>query len=222
MKKMMKAAAVIAALVMAFSLTGCAFEDENEDKNKTGFVQNLFAIAENGDDGVITLFAVYSSEIPEDGIVRIPDEVECIRSSAFYGCTNLKEVIIPANVTIIESSAFMDCTALNTVTFAAGSKLNFIGSYAFSYCPELKTIEIPDGVTEIFDYAFGNGGQTVLDNATVPLSVEYIGELAFCNTKEITYKGTKADWDKIQKGGANPGLQVGAKIIHCTDGDIDI
>ncbi len=72
-----------------------------------------------------------------------------------------------------------------------------IGYYAFQNFSELKSVTIPDSVTEIGMGAFYN-----------------------CSSlTNITFKGTKAQWEAIQKGETwitdNDNY-----TIHCTDGDI--
>lgn len=124
------------------------------------------------------------------------------------------EIVIPASVTEIEGSAFQGCTQLESVTFAEGSELSSIGTYAFDYCPSLEEIVIPASVTSIGKkgfsgcrslkkitfaegselssigiYAFSNC--TSLEEIVIPASVGTIGEYAFydCeNLKKVTFE----------------------------------
>lgn len=124
------------------------------------------------------------------------------------------EIVIPASVTEIEGSAFQGCTQLESVTFAEGSELSSIGTYAFDYCPSLEEIVIPASVTSIGKkgfsgcrslkkitfaegselssigiYAFYNC--TSLEEIVIPASVGTIGEYAFydCeNLKKVTFE----------------------------------
>jgi len=65
--------------------------------------------------------------------ITIPNSVNSIESSAFFGCTGLTEITIPASVTSIEVQAFGDCPALTTVIFATGSNISDVnfGTNAF-------------------------------------------------------------------------------------------
>lgn len=47
----------------------------------------------------------------------IPDGVEAIKDSAFWGCTSLISITIPDSITFIGREAFYGCTSLTRVTF---------------------------------------------------------------------------------------------------------
>ena len=75
---------------------------------------------------------------------------------------------------------------------------------AIQYCDSLQTLVIPASVTSIRDYA-----------------------LRECrNLKTVTYEGTVAQWNRIKKGGFNPGLGSGfwyefwEGTVQCTDGTV--
>lgn len=61
-------------------------------------------------------------------------------------CTSLKTFEVPASVKALATGMFRSCTGLETVTFAEGSVLNFLGTYTFRYSG-LKEITVPKGVT---------------------------------------------------------------------------
>ena len=82
---------------------------------------------------------------------------------------NSAEVEIPAvcmnnngdevPVTAIGSNAFIDNENLTKVTFADGSQLTRIGSYAFEKCSNLTTIELPNTIRFIDKTAFSQCGR---------------------------------------------------------------
>ncbi len=135
------------------------------------------------------IFGCKTSTIPADG------SVTSIGESAFSGCRGLTEVTIPNCVTKIANSAFSGCTALTEITIP--DNVANIGEYAFYGCRSLKTIMIGSGVRNIGDYAF---------NSCSSLS-------------DITFQGTKENWNAIGKG-LFWNFFTGDYKIHCEDGDI--
>ena len=95
----------------------------------------------------------------------------------FQGCENLTSVTIPASVKYLWLGAFGTCAKLRIVTFAAGSRLEYIGLTAFYNCPGLTGITIPNSVTEIGEHAFH--GCTGITEITIPPSVTTVGHMAF-------------------------------------------
>lgn len=72
--------------------------------------------------------------------IVIPDGVQDICSSAFYGCNGLSEIYLPDSVKSIWRDAFEDCR--NLVSVSAPATLRFIGSSAFSGCSSLKEFKL--------------------------------------------------------------------------------
>jgi len=62
-----------------------------------------------------------------------------IQTSAFQGCTSLKEVIIPLQ-SIISPNAFEGCSALETVSIP---HITTIAAYTFNGCTALTTVSLP-------------------------------------------------------------------------------
>lgn len=115
---------------------------------------------------------------------------------------------------------FLANTTIKSITIPTYIKR--IGSGAFQNCVHLTHIIIPDGVTSIGYQAFL--GCDKLTSITIPGSVINIGSevFSYCKKlKEITYKSTKEDWNKIVKLYSWDYLSS-IKIIHCTDGDINL
>ena len=88
-----------------------------------------------------------------------------------------------------------------------------------------KDIYIPDKIDDVYTVlAIGNQAfeSISITSIRIPNSVTSIGYGAFysCRSlKSITYDGTIAEWNAIQKGGSWDGA-TNSYIIHCTDGDI--
>lgn len=127
----------------------------------------------------------------------MPNTVTTLNNSAYYVCTNLKEVKlseslknigdasfcecgnlisidIPASVSTINSHAFRSCVKLETVTLHEG--LQSIEGASFSGCKSLVSVTIPETVTSIGVEAFDNSG---LRSIIIPRSVTSMGDRAF-------------------------------------------
>ena len=65
---------------------------------------------------------------------------------AFYGCSNIKEIVL-RDVSYIGAKSFYNCSGLTNL--ALPESLTTIESYAFMGCSSLKKMEIPNGVESI-------------------------------------------------------------------------
>ena len=155
-----------------------------------------------GDDEMVVL-GCYNS--------RIPEGVRYIGGNAFAGQKRLKSITIPSSVEEIygygeEFGAFA-YSALESITFAEGSQLTTIDSYAFYYCESLKSIDLPNSLTTIGDGAFlecyalesvtlGSSVETIgasafncapISSITIPASVTSIGKWAFYDCKNLEH-----------------------------------
>lgn len=99
-----------------------------------------------------------TSIIPNNGGVVF------IGSHAFWGCSELKSIVIPSGVKHIGDSAFSECSGLESVVIPSGVVL--ISSRAFYNCSSLASITIPDTVAGIGKDSFE--GCTSLISATMP------------------------------------------------------
>ena len=160
--------------------------------------------------------------------ITIPSSVTSINGWAFYHCTGLTSINVDSkntqyhsvnNCLIETASKILIAGCKNSVIPDDGSVTN-IGSEAFYNCAGLTNITLPNNVTNIGNFAFS--GCTGLTSITIPDSVTSIGDSAFLNCDgltTITFKGTKEQWNAIQKG-YDWDYDTGEYVIHCTDGDI--
>ena len=72
---------------------------------------------------------------------------------AFYGCTNLKRVVILNGVTVIGSNAFNGCSNLEYIKFP--QSLITVSSFAFGGCSKLQSVDLQN-VTFFADNAFNS------------------------------------------------------------------
>lgn len=91
--------------------------------------------------------------------VTLPQNLESIKSKAFYNCKNLEKIYIPQKVTEIRASAFENCL-------------------------ELREVSLPNGIIDIRASAFKNDEK--LTKIELPESLEYLGASAFYNCKSLT------------------------------------
>ena len=130
----------------------------------------------------------------------------------------IDEVSIPNGVIKIGDYAFEYCTSLTNITIP--DSVTSIGDYAFEFCESLTNITIPDSVTSISDYAFEYCAS--LTSVTIGNSVTDIGYAAFSgcdNLKNIYYKGSQEEWNKINIRDNNNNLTnatIYYNFIACT------
>lgn len=105
-----------------------------------------------------------------------------IGSYMFYGCDNLKNIVLPNSVISIGEHAFYGCSALTTIEIP--NSVISIGSAAFGYCEALITVKIPDSVTSIGSAAFASC--YALTAIKIPDSVTSLGSYAFNSCITLT------------------------------------
>lgn len=66
--------------------------------------------------------------------LSIPEGCKMVGYSAFYGCRELKRVVIPESVERIEGDAFFECESATIILKKPKSKFKEIGWHAFCYC----------------------------------------------------------------------------------------
>ena len=157
--------------------------------------------------------------------VVFPDGLEEIGEGAFYNCNSLTKVVIPPSVKKIGDRAFSGNSigkynSIKDVTISNGVEI--IGEGAFSSCHSLESLTIPGSVKNISCGAFS--GCLELKTLEIEKGVGKIEEKAFedCKTlSEITYTGTVAEWNKIEKG-RKWNCEVPAQFVKCSDGEVSI
>ena len=118
----------------------------------------------------------------------VPDGVTSIGGSAFFGCTNLAEIVIPNSVISIDKYTFSGCINLTDITVSPDNKnyssvdgvlFNKDGSKLIVYLKGngRSAYTVPDGVTQISYSAFYDC--TSLAEIVIPDSVTSIGGSAF-------------------------------------------
>lgn len=127
------------------------------------------------------LQSVVSADIPESGVFEIPEGVTSVGSSAFWGCSSLKEIHLPESITSIGSSAFRGCKSLKEINIP--KSVTSIGARAFEGCISLKEIYIPESVTLIESDTFWECRS--LKEIHIPEGITTIKYSAFCGCKSM-------------------------------------
>lgn len=123
--------------------------------------------------------------------VDLPDGIRNIRG-LFEGCTSLKTVTLPESVLYL-ASAFDGCSSLEEITLPASLKK--LEAYAFRGCSSLKAIDVPDSVTVIAESALALYAENCV--ITLGKGVKEIGLSALEGARELFYRGTAEEWEKI-------------------------
>lgn len=116
--------------------------------------------------------------------VQLPDSLTTIGTRCFCDCSALESINLPDNLKNITSYAFKNCNSLTSIIFPGNIKL--YGIHCFDGCSSLKTVVFQSGETSIPSAAFYNC--TALESVVLPDTVQSIKANAFfgCSSlKEI-------------------------------------
>ena len=144
----------------------------------------------------------------------IPETVTTVNNFAFSYAKALTSVDTN-KVTDLGDYTFSSCAALENVNL--GSGLTQIGAGTFQKCTKLTSIEIPEGVVSL-GYKNDEGaecgasfyGCSALNAVSLPSTLKNIYLRCFegCDTlTQVTYNGTKAEWEKVVVGEDNGVIQ---------------
>ena len=152
--------------------------------------------------------------------MEIPDGTKEICGWAFCDCVNLRSVSLPSSLFWIGDGAFSGCTVLADLVIPPS--VRHVGQSAFADCAALSEIVLPSGVTEIAEMTFW-GCETLL-SVVIPTSVNKIDcdvVRRWFSLREITYAGTKAEWNAIEKD-ALWDEESAVRFVRCVDGVVEV
>ena len=118
-------------------------------------------------------------------IVNLPQSINSLNNSCFYGCSTLEEVYLnPYSQVAIGGYAFRNCSKLKIFEI---SNIESVGEYAFADCSSLTKFELPK-VTKIGVHAFSNSGVNTL---VLGKKLSNFGNQTFNKSENITIYGYK-------------------------------
>ena len=144
----------------------------------SGFAQTTYTVPDGVE--VIGASAFYGNTTLTS--VTFPDSLKTIEPYAFYGCTKLTAVDLPDGVTTVGAYAFYNCAALTSLDL--GKSLTAVEPYTFNGIAKVTSIVLPDTVKTVGDYAFYKCN--VATTITIPEGVTAIGKYAFYGCKKAT------------------------------------
>lgn len=128
--------------------------------------------------------------------IHMNEHLHHIAYEAFAFCHNLTHVDIPDSVVNIEPDAFMDCK--NLVHIKLSNSLQALESFVLCQCERLEHLVIPLSIKRIDNSPF----------------------LRCYSLTELTYEGTIAQWNAIEKHiGWNSDKQI--VKVNCKNGTIE-
>ncbi|QTE75569.1 leucine-rich repeat domain-containing protein [Clostridiales bacterium FE2010] len=131
--------------------------------------EDLYEYTVNGKNVVIT--GVKDKEIKK---AEVPAEIDgkkvtAIGSQAFYGCNDLKTVVLPEGLQKIEYCAFENCTELESINIP--DSVTEIGAEAFAACFVLENVEISP-----YHKVFGVNSDILFRKKDMTL-IKYLGQV---------------------------------------------
>lgn len=132
--------------------------------------------------------------------IHFSDTTEMIGSLAFRDCRNLTRIDFPASVREIDVGSFLMCSGLTSIYFQPESSLQIIGDRAFGMCSNLQNVNFATVDNKLEK---GEGNDFVLERigdifghcTSLPPSLEKVGRRAFGQCSKLF--GSDFDADTI-------------------------
>lgn len=122
-----------------------------DPENKEYYAIDGVLFGKKQNSNTITQEILKYPEAKEEKQYCIPDNIEVIGNSAFYGCENLEEIVIPDSLNTIGDYAFKGAKNLKQINLT--NRIQIIGSWAFQRTA-FTSFYIPESVTEIRNTIF--------------------------------------------------------------------
>ena len=139
---------------------------------------------------------IFDAGIDANGVMTIPEGVTHISAGAFGGNQSVKKIVLPESLREIGDYAFFGCTNLKEVVFNSGSTILSVGNYTFTETG-LDSIVIPTGVTSIGNYAFSG---SALKSVEFKGTIADMGNYLFYACENLTTVVLPDNFGTIGKG----------------------
>ena len=114
--------------------------------------------------------------------VILPSSLKTIGYMAFYSCTSLTSMSIPDSVTNIDLGAFSDCDSLGQVE----NGISYVDNWAVGCATTITSVSIREGTVGIIASLCCNSAYSAITSVSLPSSLKYICDAAFCECTGIT------------------------------------
>lgn len=154
--------------------------------------------------------------------VMLPPMVKTVGPRAFYGCFRLASISLPEGLTSIGDGAFTSCTGLKEIVLP--QSVRQLGPRVFYFCKALQSVNIPEGVKALEAQAFSNC--QALTSLTLPSTMTSVASNAFVSCSALTYFSMPAVIDASLAPKAVETLELTIKmtadyISYCSPNDLD-
>ena len=213
--------ALLLCVLMAASLISCNVSQSTGGTDSDGTNDNTpsapveLKLEYRQVSGGVEVYATGKESLTER--VEIPSthdgyHVVGIAEKAFFGFSNLKEVVIADDsyIEYIGAQAFDQCSSLKS--FVVPETVTSIGKYAFASSPKLEYLYIPVGVESIGEYFIRNCSTENLD-VYCGIAARNGGWDSYFASNQNYNSGTHFDiWYGIRSVAVDAGFEAGIKL----------
>lgn len=213
--------ALLLCVLMAASLISCNVSQSTGGTDSDGTNDNTpsapveLKLEYRQVSGGVEVYATGKESLTER--VEIPSthdgyHVVGIAEKAFFGFSNLKEVVIAddSHIEYIGAQAFDQCSSLKS--FVVPETVTSIGKYAFASSPKLEYLYIPVGVESIGEYFIRNCSTENLD-VYCGIAARNGGWDSYFASNQNYNSGTHFDiWYGIRSVAVDAGFEAGIKL----------
>lgn len=154
-------------------------DDVANKRDYFGIVRHL-RMGTAADNGLSTYFAQYLHNLED---VTIPSSITTFNTGGtFYGCSELKAVVLPKNLTTCGNMTFLGCASIRVVSI---NKTATFGNNPFQFCVSLEVLNLPPSLTAIPSNSIFHQGN--LKKVTIPAGPTALTSSGFQEDISLSY-----------------------------------